>query len=374
MRPVSAAFLAALRGSHRIVTQGFVVAPGQTGTSPDGTELAVIDGDVQLDATADVRGTLAMLVDGTGAFPHNSSADLAPYGNEIFVRRGIAFGGGRIEWVSLGYFRINSCGQDEAPDGPIRIAAQDRMGGLIRGRLTSPRQFAATDTNGAVLEDLVLEVYPAAVIEWDDTADTDPLGRSLICEQERWQFLNDLVTGLGKIWFWDHRGHLIIKNQPDPGAIVWDVDSGTNGVLIELAREISDDGVYNAVVASGEALDTEAPPTATAVDANPDSPTYWDGAFGKVPRFYTSSFITTTEQAQMTAAALLRSVVGVPYSVDFQAIVNPALEPWDPIRVKLRGRRETHILTQLTVPLVAGQSMTAQTREQTLVVIGSEDA
>lgn len=374
MRPVSAAFLASLRGSHRIVSQAFVVAAGQTGTSPVGTELTILDGDVQLDATADVRGTLALVVDGTGAFPRRASDDLAPYGNEIFVRRGLAFGGGRIEWVSLGYFRINSAGQDEPPDGPIRIAGQDRMGGLIKGRLTEPRQFPATDTYGDVLADLVTDVYPTAVIEWDDTTDEDPLGRSLICEEDRWLFLNDLVTGVGKIWYWDHRGHLVIKNQPDPDSPVWTVDSGANGVLVGMGREISDDGVYNAVVASGEALDTEAPPHAVAVDASPDSPTFWGGPFGKVPRFYTSSFITTTEQAQAAAAAMLRSVLGVPYSVDFQSIVNPALEPWDPIEVRLRGRRETHVVTFLTVPLTAEQAMTAQTREQTLVVIGTEDA
>lgn len=374
MRPVSEAFLAALRGSHRIVTQAFVVAPGQTGTSPTGVELAVVDGDVILDATADVRGTLALVVDGTDAFPHNADDDLAPYGNELFVRRGIAFGGGRVEWVSLGYFRINSCSQDDAPNGPIRIAAQDRMGPLIRGRLTAPQQFAATDTYGDVLDALVADVYPGAVIEWDDFTDSDPLGRALICEQDRWAFLNDLVTGVGKIWYWDHRGHLIIRDQPDPADYVWTVDAGTNGVLITLGREISDAGVYNAVVATGEALDTEAPPSATAVDANPLSPTLWGGPFGKVPRFYTSSFITTTEQAENAAAALLRSVLGVPYSVDFRAIVNPALEPWDPIRVRLGSRRETHIVTQLTVPLTATQSMTAQTREQTVVTIGLEDA
>lgn len=374
MRPVSPAFLAALRGSHRVVSEAYVVAPGQTGTAPDGTELAVVDGDVQLDASADVRATVQLTVDGTGAFPRRASDLLAPYGNELFVRRGVAFGGGRIEWVSLGYFRINSAGQDEAPDGPIRLAGQDRMGGLVKGRLTTPRQYAAIATYGDVLADLVTDVYPTAVIEWDDDTDTDALGRSLICDQDRHAFLADLVAGRGKIWYWDHRGHLIIKDQPDPDQPVWEVDSGSGGVLIAMNRDLSDEGVYNAVVASGEALDTDAPPMAVAVDANPDSPTWWDGPFGKIPRFYTSPFIVTEQQAQLTAAAMLRSVVGAPHSVDFQSIVNPALEPWDPVVVRLRGRRETHVMAQLTVPLTADQPMTAQTREQTVVAIGYEDA
>lgn len=374
MRPVSDRFLSSLRGSHRAVTQAFVVAAGQTGTSPDGTELAVIGGDVQLDAGADIRSTVALTVDGTDAFPTAAGSPLAPYGNELFVRRGIAFGGGAVEWVSLGYFRINSAEQDEAPNGPIRLAGQDRMGGIVKARLVAPVQFAATDTYGEVVEQLVTEVYPAAVIEWDDTAETDPLARSVIAEEDRFAFLAELVTGLGKIWYWDHRGHLVIKNVPDPGDPVWDADSGENGVLIDMGREISDEGVYNAVVVTGEAVDTNEPPSAVAYDDNPDSPTYWHGDFGKVPKFYTSSFITTEAQAQTTANAMLRENLGVPYNVDFQSIVNPALEPWDPIRVRLAGRTETHVLSRLTVPLSPLTAMSAETREQTLVVIGEGDA
>ncbi|WP_433793934.1 DUF5047 domain-containing protein [Actinoplanes sp. CA-252034] len=369
---MSARFLSALRGSHRAVVQAVVVAPGQSGTNPAGTEVAVLSGDVQMDAAADVRATVSLTVD--GPFPAAAGDLLAPYGNEVFLRRGIAFEGGATEWVSLGYFRIRSAEQAEAPDGAIRIAGQDRMGGLVKARLIAPRQYAATDTYGAVVAQLVGEVYPTAIIEWDDTTATDPLGRALICEQDRFRFLADLVTGRGKIWFWDHRGHLVIKDVPDSSAPVWTVDSGANGVLIEIGREISDEGVYNAVVASGEAVDTTAPPTAVAVDANPDSPTWWDGPFGKVPRFYASPFITTAEQAQITANALLRTTLGVPYNVDFQAIVNPALEPWDPVTVQLRTRSETHVLDRLTVPLSADVAMTAQTREQTLVMIGEGDA
>lgn len=95
MRPVSGAFLAALRGSHRAPAQAFVVAAGQTGTAPTGTEIAIVGGDVQADATAAIRATLQLTT--TAEFPERAGDDLAPYGNEIFVRRGIAFGGGRAE-------------------------------------------------------------------------------------------------------------------------------------------------------------------------------------------------------------------------------------------------------------------------------------
>src|SRR5690606_40052531 len=97
--------------------------------------------------------------------------------------------------------------------------------------------------------------------------------------------------------------------------------------------ELSRDGVYNAVVARGEGADTETPIQAVVVDDDPDSPTYWHGPFGQVPRFYASPLITDVAQAKSAAASLLKRSLGLPYSVSFGTIVNPALEPLDPIRI-----------------------------------------
>jgi len=370
VRPVSDRFLAALRGSHKACFQALVVAAGQTGTSPTGTEVPILGGDVQVDAKAAIRSTLVLSTDGDGTFPGSASDDFAPFGNEVFVRRGIEFGGGSVEWVSLGYFRINSVEQDDAPDGPLRVAGQDRMSGLIEARLLAPVQFAATDSYGTVVDTLVTEVFPWATVEWDDATDTDLLARALIAEEDRWGFLDELVTGKGKIWYWDHRGILVIKDAPDPEDVVWQCNAGAGGVMTSLSRDLSREGVYNAVVATGEALDTTAPPRAVAVDDNPDSPTYWEGDFGKVPRFYTSPFITTDGQALTAATAILRQNLGLPYNVQFGQVPNPALEPHDPIAVNSGVGAELHVIERLTIPLDVDTEQVGTTRQQTLVVIG----
>jgi hypothetical protein len=375
MRPVSDKFLASLRGSHSAVAQAFVVATGQTGVSPTGTEVPILGGDVQLDANAAIRSTLGLDTDGTGTFPDNASDLFTPYGDyELFIRKGLYFGGGAVEWVSMGYFRPNDVEQDNAPDGPLRIAAQDRMAGILDGDLLAPIQFASTAKYGDVVEDLVQEIYPWATIEWDDGTYLDPLGRSLIADDEvdasRYTFLNDLVTSLGKIWYWDYRGVLVIKDLPPQDEPVWEVNSGENGVLVSRARSISREGVYNAVVAYGEALDDVAPSRAVAIDNSPASPTYFYGSFGKVPRRYSSPFITTDAQAKSAAEAILRQNLGLPYNVNFRSIVNPALEPLDAVAVTLNAFSETHVLETLAIPLRADEAMTATTREQTLVVIG----
>lgn len=377
MRPVSARLLRTLRGSHKMTARARVCAAGQTGTNPAGTVVPILDGNVVTNATADVRGTLDLTTDGTGMWPTTAAALLAPYGNEVFVERGVEFGDGTTEWVSQGYFRIYSPEQDSVPDGPIRLDARDRMSGIIDARLLAPTQFASTLTRAQVVSSLVLDVYPWATIEWDDTAGTVAIGRTMIAEDDRFAFLKDLITAAGKIAYWDYRGVLVIKSPPAVTVPVFTVDQGDYGVLVDMSRDLSREGIYNGVVATGEGTDTAAPARGVAVDNNPNSPTFWGGAFGKVPRFYSSPFLTTNAQALAAASSLLQTSLGAPYNVDFTAVPHPGLEPYDPVVVaypqKARSRSErteTHVLEQITLPLTAAGAMTSTTREQTLVSIG----
>lgn len=372
MRPVSDAFLRAVRGSHAMSARARVCAPGQTGTDPTGTVIPIFGGSVELDATADVRSTLDMTTDGTDAWPSRDNLLLAPYGNELFIERGVQFGGGTTEWCSLGYFRIENIGQDNPPDGPIKVQASDRMVLIVEADLTSPRQYTASQTFGAVVDDLVLDVAPWATIEWDDATDVRTIGRDLLVEQKRFEALRDLITSAGKVMWWDHRGVLVIKSPPDPTQPVYEVTHGRDGVLVSMARELTRDGVHNGWVVTGEGADTDSPIRAVVVDSNPRSPTFWHGSFGQVPGFHSSPAVTDPASAQQTAAALLSTSLGLPYSVDFGTIPNPALEPYDPIRVSYSDKhgRELHIVDSLSVPLTADGVMTGATREQTLVIGG----
>lgn len=376
MRPVSAKFLRTLRGSHVMTARATVCTTFQTGTAPTGTVIPIIAGDVVHDANADVRATLDLTTDGTQMWPRTADALLAPYGNEVFVERGVAYGNGVTEWVSQGYFRINSPAQDAAPDGPIRISGSDRMAGIKDARLEAPVQFSGATTYGAVVNQLVTDVYPLATIQWDDASNGLFLLRSLVAEQDRFGFLNDLVKSLGKIWYWDYRGVLMIKSPPSSTSSVWTVDAGSSGVLVQMSRELTREGVNNIVVATGEAGDQTAPARGVARDDSPVSPTYWRGRFGPVPQFFSSPFITTNTQAATAARTLLLKSLGLPYNVNFRSVANPALEPYDPITIKYPERSrsrnlttETHIIDQLKVGLTHVDPTAATTREQTTILI-----
>ncbi len=373
MRPVSAAWNRTITGSHRALFRATVCSAFQTGTQPTGTRVEILDGAAELDGTADIRSTLDLTVDGTGMWPRLAADLYAPYGNEVYVERGIQYSDDLVEYVGLGYFRIETDEQDRPPNGPIRISGSDRMAGIVDARLTRPIQFTSGASLGFIVTTLVTEVHPDAVIVWDDATDGAVLTRPLICEEDRHGFLDDLVRSRGKVWYWDHAGQLAIKSLPDPAVPVADIVAGAGGLLLDVGRALTRRGVYNAVVASGEAFDSFDPPSAIAIDNNVLSPTYYYGRFGPTPRFFTSPFIFSPPQARTAAETILRQHLGLPYTLDLKLSPNSGLEPWDPVRVRVDDREgsEVHVLETLTIPLSAKGAMSATTREQTLVLIGS---
>lgn len=357
-----------------MVARARVLTSWQRGVEPDGEEIPIVVGDVAQDATANVRATLDLTT--TPAYWPERPTDLvAPYGNEIFVERGIRFGNGTTEWISQGYFKIYAVDQEVAVTGDVQIDARDRMAGIVDARMEKPRQFGAAHTVEQVVESLVLEVYPDAQIVTDGATNLAAvaLGRSIIVEEDRYAALLDVVRSIGRVAYWNHEGDLFIGLAPNAATPVFDVDAGPGGVLVSASRSHDREGVYNAVVAYGEATDTAPPVRAIARDLNPTSPTYWYGKFGKVPRFYSSPLITTAGQAQSAAASMLRQSLGLPYAVDFDAVPNPALEPLDPIRLVFGdGRAERHVIQKITLGLTAEGGMSAETQDQTSAEVSVE--
>lgn len=342
----------------------------QTGVSPSGTRVQVIDGSVTLDGRAPVRSTADITLNGIRQWPLFQDSLLAPYGNEIYIERGIQYSDDLVEYVGLGYFRIEGPDQSIPVWNPIRVTLVDRMQAIIEGRLLQPVQFETGTTFGVVVETLIWEIYPDATIEWDDGSDLATLTRSIMVEEDRYGFLNDAITSRGKIWYWDHRGILVIKSPPSATDVVYTLTHAANGTLVAMDRTLTRVGAYNAVVATGEGADNLEPVSAVAVDNNPNSPTYFYGRFGKVPQFYTSPFLESIGQCETAARNLLNKDLGLPYSINFGTIANPALEPYDVVKIKYSHYEapQTHILDTLTIPLTESGALEATSRLQHIVL------
>jgi hypothetical protein len=336
-----------------------VVTTYQEGVSPTGTQIPIEDGSVTIDSTAQVWGTLDLTTDGTGWSPLPGASDLQPYGAEIYVERGVGVGGS-VEWVGLGYYRIQQAEQDAAPDGPLVISGSDRMQAIVDAMTVVPVSFTAAMSVSEVFASLVGGVYPSATINYDWDADSDLLGTTLVVttDADRYQTLSDLATTRGKVMYWDYQGQLQVKTPPG-GDPVWHVDAGPGGVQVSAGRTLARDGIYNAAVVTADGASDSAPPLAIAYDDDPASPTWYHGTFGQVPQFWSSPTVTTVAQAEAAARLLLASSIALPAQCAFSAIPNPGLEPLDVISIDyLTGSDPPFTVDTVVFPLTATDPLT----------------
>lgn len=365
----AADFAPIVKGSHTARFRALAVDGFQDGVTPTGVELRLIDGSVELDATADVRGAGSVRL--AEPWPTVRNISLAPYGSEVFLARGVDLGGAGVLWAPLGYYRITEIDQGNSARGPVDLSLEDRMSTIIDSRFLAPRQWLQGTPVGDIVDEVVLEIYPNATIIYDDDSYLSELGRSLVVEESRYEVLLTLANGLGKIVYWNGEGKLVFETIPDEGSPIWVVNAGPGGVMVESNRSLSREGVYNAVVVTGEGADQIAPVRAVAYDAQESSPTFFGGPFGQVPRFYSSPFITTESQAAGAAVNLLRKSLGAPYDVGVSAVPNPALKPYDVIRVVYNdGTRELHVVEKVTIPLTNDGALSIATRQSTIVHVG----
>jgi len=372
-RPVTASFLATLAASHAIAVGAVLCESFQTGVTPAGIPLPVMPGSaVTLDVTSQTRGTATVNTDGTGWNPRPGANPLQPYGNEIFLRRGVQVDGS-VQWLGLGYYKIMQVVQGQVPDGPLAITTADRMQAVIDAQIPAPIQFGPADSVADVFTELIGYVYPAAVINYDWAASADLLGTALTTAADRYGFLNTLALSRGKIMYWDYQGYLQVKSLPgmpvappwtaQPVIPVWTVNAGPGGVLTSAQPTLTRSGIYNAVIVTSDGASSSGPPLAIAYDNNPASPTYYYGPFGKVPVFWSDPSVVTASQAAQAAVAMLVKSIALPTQVPFTCIPNPALDTLDAVRLVYpgaggSGQSAVMFVENLTIPLDAATAMT----------------
>lgn len=368
-------FAEIIQGSFTVVLEARVLETYQDGPSPVGVNIPLNNGEIVFDGTAKTRADGWVRTpgeegqDGPNRWPRGKSQLFAPFGNEVFVRYGIDLNT-EVLWTPLGYYRITALEQPDASDRPITMFLHDRMSTIRDSELLQPRIFAAGRSVGSIFVELVGEIYPDAQILFDDDSVDATLGRQLIIERDRHEGLLELATALGKIMYWDTEGVLRVEDAPSEEEIRWEVRSGWKGVLIDSRRQLTRQGTYNAWVVTGEGADSEGGARGVALNIDPNSPTFFGGRFGRVPRFFSSTFITTDTQARRAAAAGLRRTLGAPYNLDFTQVPNPRIRPNDVIRLTHKnGDRDIHIIESVTIPLNPEQPIKANTREKTVIAI-----
>ena len=363
MQAVSDRFLEEVRGSH---TPAYSV-------TIDGAELPVKDGSVTLNAQGATRASLSLTLavaewELEDYVPDDLGDLLAPAGGEIIVKRGIEYADGTTELVPLGVFRIDETdGDDSGDDLPLQISALDRSARIIEAVFEKAGYTAAGETVEDEIERVVSEGFPSCTFNLLETGVTLPL-ITYEAGDDRWDYCQALAEAAGCILYFDAEGTLVLRNLTQTNTAALDIVEGEDGTLLGIGKRISRENACNRVVVRGE-TSTEDPVIGEKVDDDPTSPTYYYGdteGFGKVTFEWSSSYIIDADQANDVAQNILNQRLGLGQEIRFESIVNPALEPYDTVKVtreRLKVVEELHIIDSIQIPLTSSSpAMSCTTR------------
>lgn len=152
-----------------------------------------------------------------------------------------------------------------------------------------------------------------------------------------WNDISSLAAGVNGQLFIDQQGRFTVAQLPDPSTVqpVWSYLDGEGGLLTKVTRKLDSSKAVNYVIATGENTITTLPFRAIAVDADPNSPTYYLGPFGRVVgREPGRKRLQSQKQTQNAANLYLNWFVGGDESVTIEGVCNPALDVGDVVLVR----------------------------------------
>lgn len=351
MRSTTPKFLELVRQSH-------VIAAACTLIFPDGAtaDVPVQAGNVRNDRTADSRRAGTVQIPWSLQAGANLGVDLRTLslGGYATVSRGIRYADGSTELVLLGRLRVESVSWDTL-DASASLELADRMSQVRDEPFTTP-YAAAGRTHWQACVDIVHAVFGDTIAYHTPYQPTDVM-TDVFYSGQRSDALSDLRSSVGAETYFDADGDFVFAQAPgDNDPVVWTIDAGATGVMINAQENLDRTGIYNGVLVSGQP-DAESPPiSALAVYDDPSSPIRWGGPFGRVALLADSTSVQTVEQAASTAQSLLQLRLKQTRSVDLTIAPNPALEAGDTIVIEFPdGRTETHLVDAVTTDLGTAQ-------------------
>jgi hypothetical protein len=369
MWPVSDAFLALVRTSHKSVVRVDILNDGGVIGS-----VYPVDGGVSIDSRRTVRRTLSMtVVDEDGSLTPGQGAVsglLTPYGTELAVYRGVEYADGATEFTPLGVFVLTQVDVTEDESGEkLSLQGSDRSIRVSRNKFIDPYQVTAGTSLESALVALLRDRWVDVQTDMPTTGVALP---TVVIEAQKgndpWASAVTIAEAFGYDLAFSPDGIARMRTIPDPveDDPVEIYQDGADAVLTAMTRTFDSARAFNGVIVASQGTNTDLPIRAIAWDENPNSITYRYGPFGEVPFFYESSLITTGEQAATTAAALLRKATGVSEAVSWNQIVNSAHDVLDVVRLQRDAKALDLVLLidRLDVPLGPEGTMSAVARTQ----------
>ncbi len=355
--------------SHTVVAYVDIISADQ-----EVIRLPAIDGGVNVDGTASFRRKCSVkCIDPTGLLtPSSDGGALMPRGTEMRPYRGVRYADGQEEVAPLGVFRLSEATIDDSAEGSpeISLEAFDRSRTISRDKFTVPYTIPAQTNVLDAIKDIVKRTYPAVVYDTISTAVTTTAPMLFEAGDDPWEACGELAKAMGCVIYFDADGDLAILPPDDVNALPqpeFSYVEGESCTMLGMSRRYSDDPGYNGVIVTGESVGDELPPVrGEAWDDNPTSPTYRHGPYGEVPAFHTDKVAKTADEAKVVAQLVLADMLGAAHQIEVTAIVHPALEAGDIVRVRRErsGVDGLYAVDAFPVPLKANATQSLTLRER----------
>lgn len=343
--------------------------------------------------------------------PVNPSSPLAPFGNEIRVRTGIAPGGDvdKVVWTDLGLFVIGtSTASDTTINTVYTLNLYDRSWVIAQRLFKAPYNVPALTGNFVVeIKHLLKKVWGGTPpLRFQIAPTTAKVPRTIFnASTNPWTAATQLAMAAGYELFFNATGTVVGYPTPTPSSAtpVWNFTDtadavtgnvgtpGTNSeslfgdaysTPVQCSITMTRDQIYNDVVVTGAGPYTApnagttagtagystAPVVGEAQTTTASSPMNVDGPVGDIPEFVSSNFVTASTQATTAAQNYLNASLSDAWQVSISCPPNPVFDIDNVItitrpRLNLTKTRIvidsiTHHLSYATLTVVTGRVVT----------------
>ena len=356
MWAVTPEFLEVIKKGHRIETVCSYTNPGG-----QAREFTIDSGSVSVDNASNSRRTAKLTVTGDSA---DFTAMSVP-GTVFRISHGLRLG--NEPYLVPVFTGEMKKGSQAYGGGTISIPLVDLSVWLVRCGFTKPYSPAAALPRVEAIKEIVLGARPGTTIV-NTSSDTGLVGIKQVWSGTRWDAIRDLARDGRTEAFFLPDGTFAIRDKATTlSAAVW----ATTGVLKSLERTRHSDALVNTIIVrrvhAKEQPWSQQTAAITAL-ADPRHPNY----IGVIPKIIDAPTPRTASEAMAVAISARDTLLGVPETLSFESLSNPALEGGDVIRVNAPASglapADTfqHFIDGFDINLKSG-AMSATTRSQVVV-------
>ena len=274
-----------------------------------------------------------------------------------------------VHWIQIAYLRIDQLNMSLLSAGR-QITAYDRALLLQEHQLPTARPLDAAYT--ALITTMLQETLPGETLTLGPGISTTLApapGKSLDLSADRLSEIHHLAQAVEGTFHNTPTGGFHISKVDEDADPVWDINAGTDGVLVNLTQDFARAEQYNAVgieFSPDAGTDDDWMVYIYAWDNEPTSPTFYDGPFGKRNIFFQEEYdhLPSDDDAEALARRKLAEYTGATRGLHIQCVYNPLLQPGDHISVDFPdlGTVEEHVIESITVSLGESAAMDIETR------------